>query len=130
SLQSSGVISGTPQIAGSFTFTVRATDSGNPAQTATRSLTLRVPPLINTNSLPNGLINSPYSQTLAAAPTTATPLHWNNPSGLPTGLSISDDGVLSGTPTVSGTFNFTVVVTDSCCPPGPGSNQTGSAPLT
>ncbi len=118
-LSSSGVISGTPQIAGSFTFSVRATDSGNPAQTATQSLTIKVPPVITTSTLPNGLINSPYSQTLAAAPTTATPLNWSITAGGATlaaaGLSITDstNGVFGGTPTASGTFNFTVTVTDS-----------------
>ncbi|MGD0831870.1 MAG: SdrD B-like domain-containing protein, partial [Terracidiphilus sp.] len=34
-------------------------------------------------------------------------------TGLPAGLSISTAGVISGTPTVSGTFNYTVTVTDS-----------------
>ncbi len=34
-------------------------------------------------------------------------------TGLPAGLSISQSGTISGTPTVSGTFNYTVTVTDS-----------------
>jgi len=34
-------------------------------------------------------------------------------TGLPAGLSISSAGVISGTATVSGTFNYTVTVTDS-----------------
>ena len=33
-------------------------------------------------------------------------------TGLPTGLSISSGGTISGTPTVSGTFNYTVTITD------------------
>ena len=33
-------------------------------------------------------------------------------TGLPTGLSMSSGGTISGTPTVSGTFNYTVTVTD------------------
>jgi hypothetical protein len=43
--------------------------------------------------------NSPY----AIAP----------PVGLPPGLSLGDDGVVSGTPTSGGVFNFTVEVTDA-----------------
>ncbi len=34
-------------------------------------------------------------------------------TGLPAGLTISGGGAISGTPTVSGTFNYTVTVTDS-----------------
>lgn len=35
------------------------------------------------------------------------------PAGLPPGLSLGDDGVLSGTPTSGGVFNFTVAATDA-----------------
>jgi hypothetical protein len=42
SLNADGTISGTPKTAGTATFTVRATDAGHPAQTATRQLTLTV----------------------------------------------------------------------------------------
>jgi len=111
-----GVISGTPTVGGSYTFTVRATDTGNPQQTANQSLTLKIPPSITTTSLPNGLLNTAYSQTLTAAPTTATPLTWSISAGaLPTGITLTDpaNGVLSGTPTAAGTFNFTVLLTDS-----------------
>jgi hypothetical protein len=34
-------------------------------------------------------------------------------TGLPDGLTMSVDGTISGIPTVSGTFNYTVIVTDS-----------------
>src|SRR5205807_3750327 len=34
-------------------------------------------------------------------------------TGLPAGLSMASDGTVSGTPTVSGTFNYSVTVTDS-----------------
>jgi hypothetical protein len=44
SLASDGTISGTPASAGTSTFTVQVTDSGNPAQTATQQLTLTVDP--------------------------------------------------------------------------------------
>ena len=44
SLASDGTISGTPSSAGTSTFTVQATDSGNPAQTANQQLTLTIGP--------------------------------------------------------------------------------------
>jgi hypothetical protein len=35
-------------------------------------------------------------------------------TGLPTGLNMASDGTISGTPTVNGTFSYTVTITDSC----------------
>jgi hypothetical protein len=35
-------------------------------------------------------------------------------TGLPSGLTMSLGGTISGTPTVTGTFNYTVTVTDNC----------------
>jgi hypothetical protein len=69
---------------------------------------------VTTSSLSGGILGTPYSQTLAAAGGTTTGYTWTTISGsLPTGLSLSSGGVISGTPTVSGTFSFTVKVTDS-----------------
>jgi hypothetical protein len=64
------------------------------------------------------VVNAVYpGATLTAANGTA-PYTWAITSGaLPTGLSLSSAGVLSGTPTAFGTFNFTVTVTDSATPP-------------
>src|SRR5204862_7221236 len=43
-----------------------------------------------------------------------TPYTWSLASGtLPTGLTLSSSGAISGTPTVTGTSNFTVKVTDA-----------------
>jgi hypothetical protein len=54
-----------------------------------------------------------YNQTLTATGGTG-PLTWDVSSGsLPGGLSLSNGGVLSGLPTPTGTFNFTVRVQDS-----------------
>jgi hypothetical protein len=68
---------------------------------------------VTTSSLPNGVEGSAYSQTLAATGGTS-PYTWTKSAGsLPTGLSISSSGVISGTPTASGVFSFTAEVTDS-----------------
>jgi len=69
---------------------------------------------ITTTSLPNGAVNTAYSETLAATGG-VTPYTWSVISGsLPSGLSLaSSTGLISGTPTSSGTSNFTVQVTDS-----------------
>ncbi|KAB0669028.1 hypothetical protein F6V30_14420 [Oryzomonas sagensis] len=53
-----------------------------------------------------------YSQTLSAVNGT-TPYSWSIINGnLPDGLSISKDGIISGTPTKEGTFTFSVKVID------------------
>ncbi len=73
------------------------------------SLTL----FVTTTSLPNGTPGMAYNQTLAAFGG-QTPYSWTNISGaLPPGLSLATNGVISGTPTANGTFNFAVKVTDA-----------------
>ena len=67
---------------------------------------------ITTSSLlPDGTVDRAYSVTLAASGG-KTPYTWSLDSGnLPDGLNLSSGGVISGTPTASGTFNFTIRVT-------------------
>ncbi|MCI0351168.1 MAG: putative Ig domain-containing protein [Acidobacteriales bacterium] len=120
-LSSAGVISGTPTANTSGTsFTVQVKDSGSPQQTASQTLAIRIaaPLTITTASLAPAGFGAAYSQTLAASGGTGART-WTLASGsgpLPTGLSISSAGVISGTPTVAGTFSFVVQVTDSSSP--------------
>jgi len=66
-------------------------------------------PVITTISLNSGTVGTVYSQTLAADGD--TPVTWSIDSGdLPDGLSLSSGGIISGTPTEAGTFQFTVKV--------------------
>jgi hypothetical protein len=118
SLSTGGVISGTPTTAGTASFTVQATDSQAPADTATKALSITIPVdlSVTTASLPNGQVSVPYSQTLAATGG-QTPYSWALASGtLPAGLSLSSGGVISGTPTTAATSSFTVRATDSQTP--------------
>jgi len=71
-----------------------------------------VAPTISTASpLPGGTVGTAYSQALAATGGTS-PYSWSVSAGtLPAGLSLSPAGVLSGTPTAQGGYNFTVRVT-------------------
>jgi len=113
----SGAISGIPTATGSFTFTAQV--AGANGATSTRSLGIRVadPLAISTASLPAGVLNVAYSQTLAATGG-QTPRTWSLASGtLPTGLTLAaSSGVISGKPTAIGTWNFTVRATDSGAP--------------
>ena len=72
------------------------------------------PLAVNTSTLANGVMGTAYTQTLAATGGTP-PYTWSLITGsLPAGLSLNAaTGVISGTPTASGTSNLTVRVTDA-----------------
>lgn len=73
------------------------------------------PPVIQPTSIPDGTAGTGYSQTLTAIDGTPPYKKWSVTSGsLPPGLSLDPaTGVISGTPTQTGTYSFTVQVTDS-----------------
>jgi Putative Ig domain len=78
---------------------------------------------ITSGAMPSATVNTPYSFTLTAKGGTQ-PYAWSQTSGqLPPGLSLSNTGVISGTPNTSGNFSFGVRVQDSSS-----SAQTASAP--
>ena len=117
---STGVLSGTPTVVGTFTFSITVTDSGKPAQSATANYTLTIAApgtiAITTLTLPSGTQGVAYSQTLTASGG-AAPYTWAVTTGaLPAGLTLSSAGVLSGTPTASGTYSFSITATDSSSP--------------
>ncbi|MHC4712317.1 MAG: putative Ig domain-containing protein [Planctomycetota bacterium] len=117
---STGTISGTPTSYGTSNFTVKVTDDWSPANTDTQALSIYVAPEgveITTTSLPDGTVDTAYSQTVQATGG-ETPYTWSVYSGsLPTGLSLnSSTGVISGTPTTANTYNFTIQVSDDQSP--------------
>jgi hypothetical protein len=117
---STGVISGTPSVSGNFGFTVQVSDSQSPSNTTSKTLSITVnpapiaPPNITTTSLPSAQRNVVYSQTVQATGG-VTPYAWSLASGaLPPGLTLNGStGVISGTPTRKGNWNFVVRVRDS-----------------
>jgi hypothetical protein len=68
--------------------------------------------IITTPSLPAATLSAPYSVTLTATGG-GTPYSWSLAFGaLPPGLGLSSAGVISGMPTITGTWTFTVRVRD------------------
>ncbi len=112
-LSNGGGIGGTPTTSGSYSFTATAADSTS--QSASRSFTILIGTglSVTTASVPDGVVDAPYTVTFAAAGG-AAPYSWSVLSGtLPPGLTLSTAGVLGGTPTRAGLYSFTIGVTDA-----------------
>jgi large repetitive protein len=111
-LGSVGDLTGTPANGGVFTFTARVTDRGDRTSTGVVTLTVEQAPTIQTASLPPGEPGEPYTAQLLASGGTGT-YTWRVTEGsLPHGLTLSEAGAVSGTPTALGSSTFTVQVTD------------------
>ncbi|XOL68928.1 putative Ig domain-containing protein [Xanthomonas arboricola] len=112
-----GALSGTPTLSGTFNFTLTATDSTpSPAVQASQnySVTIAAATLVLAQpTLPPAVRGSAYNQVLTASGGIA-PYRYSIASGtLPAGLTLANDGTLSGTPTTQGTSSFTIAVADA-----------------
>jgi uncharacterized protein (TIGR03437 family) len=112
-LDAAGHLTGAIAQPGNYSFAVQVTDS----KPVTTSLNVSAFVLgINASSLPDASNNIAYSQTLTALGG-AAPYTWALHGTLPAGLSLSNSGVLSGTPVLDGsptepqTFSIPVSVT-------------------
>lgn len=118
---SSCVISGTPTGTTATGLSVRATDA-SAATVDSSSFTLTVssgtPPLTwVTSSLPGGTVSMAYLQTVSCT-NGAGAITYNHTSGsLPTGLSLSSSGAITGTPSAAGAYSFTLTCTDGSSSP-------------
>jgi len=111
-LTTGGALTGTPMAGGEFAFTVRATDGAGRVATRSLALTVERAPTIQTGSLPPAEVGASYTAQLAATGGTGA-YTWSVTHGaLPGGLTLSSNGTITGTPTLMGTSNFTVRVTD------------------
>jgi hypothetical protein len=133
-LASSGQVSGTPTNAGGWSFWVNLSDQNPPSASwcvpadAQREFTITIngagspapgpgpgpapaPVLsITTSSLPMATVGATYSTTLSASGGSGTKTWTVTAGSLPAGLSLSANGVVSGTPTAPGTASFTANV--------------------
>jgi len=109
-------ITGIPGTAGTFPFTIDATpDTGTVGSYAT-SITIR-PALgsISPAVLANLKVGSAVNQLFTVSGGTG-PFTWSYSGTLPPGLAFSAGGILSGTPTTTGLYSFTIQVTDTAAP--------------
>lgn len=102
-------IGGTPSTPGNYVFTLRVTDAqGNMMQ---RTYTLAIVGISNASSLPDAQSGSAYTEQLLGAGGSG-PYSFAIASGaLPAGVTMDAAGLISGTPTETGTFTITVQVT-------------------
>ena len=110
-LSGAGILAGTPTAPGAFSFTVTATDAGGCTGVATYTVTVCAVVTLSPAALADGARGTAYSQALTATGGTG-PYAFAVSGSLPPGLALSSGGVLSGTPTQSGTFPFAVTATD------------------
>src|SRR5205823_12110687 len=111
---STGVISGTPTVAGAYSFTVEATDTNGVKGTRGYSGTIAdITPSIAPATLPHAIQAQAYSQQLTASGGSSPYTFTLDAGTLPTGLTLSSGGLISGTTSQVGAGNITVRVTDT-----------------
>ncbi|MFD4785421.1 putative Ig domain-containing protein [Rhodococcus qingshengii] len=143
-LGDTGVLTGTPSVAGSFPFTITADNGVGTPATLTVTLDVAAAPAapmftdagpVTLNAVTGAVLTREFTVTGNPTPTVTVV----DPAKLPTAMTFTD-GVLSGTPTAAGTYTFvlqaangvdpdltltvTVKVTDA--PGTPGGNLFGS----
>ncbi len=115
-LSTAGVISGTPTQVGLFTGTIQASNGIGSAATQNFSITVEQPPAITNGPPPSpATAYAPYSFTYTATGSPA-PAFSLTSGNLPTGLTLSANGVLAGTPTQAGSFSGTVTASNGVNP--------------
>lgn len=112
-------LSGTPTAANTYNFTVQVSDGSG---SDTQAFTVIIAPTggggltIVTTTLPSGTEGQAYSTNIGATGGTGTHTWTVSAGTLPPGLSLAGsttgNETLSGTPTASGTYNFTIMVDD------------------
>jgi hypothetical protein len=114
-----GAIRGSATQWGTSTAVVQVADSFSPTRTAAQPVTITVSPsplTVTTTTLASGVYQQPYDASLVATGGTGS-VAWSLAGGaLPSGLTLSADGTIAGTPTSMGATTFTVQATDTNWP--------------
>ena len=113
---SDGTLSGMPLQFGSFPITLSATDSASGCAAPPQSLTLTIaePTItLSATSFAAGTAGVAYpTTTITQSGGIGTATFGVISGSLPSGMSLSASGIVTGTPLMFGTFNFTVRATD------------------
>lgn len=114
---SSGVITGTPTAAGSYSFTVLAVVDPKRSDTKALTIVVRDPLAVGSEApfdagVARGEVGASFRATLAVTGGSGT-YAWSLGSGaLPPGLTLAN-GAISGKPSASGVYSFVAAVTDT-----------------
>ncbi len=124
-----GIITGTPQAVGNYAFPIGVSDFNGDCR-AYRNYTLNITcPTITLASLPNARLGQTYNQAATASPTGGEYVYSVTAGSLPQGLTLNTaTGAVSGTPTQTGTFNFTIKATGFKAVTGP-PDEGGTFPM-
>ena len=116
SLSSAGVLSGTPAQSGTYPITVTASNGVSPSASVDFTLHVDAPPTISEPET-SATVTVNAAMTPVTFRATGTPAPTIAETGaLPAGVSLSSSGVLSGTPTQSGTYSITVTASNGVSP--------------
>ena len=112
-LSSSGSLTGTPTVTGDLHVTAQAIDQVGATDTVRYAFTINPAVSVTSEAIPQGTIDVAYSYQLESSGGTGT-LTWtdkyNSLDG--SGMTLSTEGLLSGTPISSGSFGFYAVAQD------------------
>ena len=109
-MDAAGVITGTPTTTGPFNATVTVLDNFGASNAQNYTIVINEDPAVTSSTLPVAFEGVAYSTTVSGIDGTA-PYTWSA-TGLPAGLTISSSGIISGTPSVTGSFSVSVTLTD------------------
>jgi alpha-tubulin suppressor-like RCC1 family protein len=113
-VSNAGVLSGTPTLAGSFPIMVTASNGVAPDATQRFVLTVTAPPTITTTN--NATFAQGVGNTFKITATGVPASTFTETGALPTGVALTNEGLLSGTPTQAGTFPITISATNGAVP--------------
>ncbi|QDF08634.1 putative Ig domain-containing protein [Myxococcus xanthus] len=107
------LVRGTPSAPGAASFTVEVQDANRRAASATFNLTVQGGITLTPSALPDAYTDAAYRQGLLVMGGRA-PYAWALSAGsLPAGIRLTSAGLLEGTASTTGTFSFSVQVTDA-----------------